>query len=284
MNFLDANEKRKHGTQKYPIQLYHVDELHSRYKMPLHWHKEFEIIRVSSGKLTLFLDGIPTVLESGGLTVVSGGILHMGEPENCIYDCIVFDLEMLCRRHSDTVSEVLLPLLSGEKVVLAENLGNNIPALSLYADRLFSAFDGENEASSLLVYGSLYCIFWHLYENGCIVPAEKTGAPIKRLSAMTAMTGYIEKHFCEQITLCDLSRETGLSEKYICRFFKAFTGQTPIDYINSIRIENACELLSHGINVTECAYRSGFNDLSYFSKIFRRYKGVSPSSYKKAID
>ena len=73
-----------------------------------------------------------------------------------------------------------------------------------------------------------------------------------------------------------------MNEKYFCRFFKEFTNITPIDYINRLRIENAAHsLLEAGFTVTEAALDNGFNDISYFSKIFKKYKGVSPKRYSK---
>ena len=46
MHYLDYNEKIDHGTPDFPIAFYHVDEHHSRYNMPFHWHKEMELIQV----------------------------------------------------------------------------------------------------------------------------------------------------------------------------------------------------------------------------------------------
>ena len=48
MHYLDYNEKIEHGTPDFPIAFYHVDEHHSRYNMPFHWHKEMELIQVQS--------------------------------------------------------------------------------------------------------------------------------------------------------------------------------------------------------------------------------------------
>ena len=70
-------------------------------------------------------------------------------------------------------------------------------------------------------------------------------------------------------------------EKYLCRFFKEFTGHTPTDYINRLRVERACyEMKFNHLNVTEAAYECGFNEISYFSKCFKKYKGVSPGKYR----
>ena len=69
----------------------------------------------------------------------------------------------------------------------------------------------------------------------------------------------------------------------LCHFFQQLTHRTPIDYLNAYRIEQACCLLLSGAHsVTDAAYCCGFNDLSYFIRIFRRYKGTSPGAYARA--
>ena len=74
-----------------------------------------------------------------------------------------------------------------------------------------------------------------------------------------------------------------MNEKYLCRFFKDYTSRTPIDYINNLRIEAAChELTSGDMTITEAAIECGFNDISYFSKMFKKYKGITPREYSKA--
>ena len=74
-----------------------------------------------------------------------------------------------------------------------------------------------------------------------------------------------------------------MNEKYLCRFFKAYTSYTPIDYVNRLRIEKAADdlRLLHR-SVTEAAFANGFNDSAYFSKLFRQIKGVSPKVYQKS--
>ena len=99
------------------------------------------------------------------------------------------------------------------------------------------------------------------------------------------MLDKIEADFDEDITLTELAELAGLNEKYLCRIFKDYTEKTIIEYIHEIRIENACyEMSVTGNNITRAAFDSGFNDLSYFSKTFKKLKGISPTEYKKSID
>ena len=72
-----------------------------------------------------------------------------------------------------------------------------------------------------------------------------------------------------------------MSPKYFCRFFSEMTHQTPMDYLNRQRIEQSCyELSTTDDSITEIAYRNGFNDLSYFIRTFKKYKGITPENIK----
>ena len=88
----------------------------------------------------------------------------------------------------------------------------------------------------------------------------------------------------KEITLDDMALAAGFSTKYFCSFFKELTGKTPVEYLNSYRVERACrKLLGSDLSITQIAYGSGFNDLSYFIKTFKKIKGSSPSIYRKTI-
>jgi AraC-like DNA-binding protein len=94
----------------------------------------------------------------------------------------------------------------------------------------------------------------------------------------------IERDYTERITIPELAEIAGVTEKYLCRFFKEVTGHTPTDYINRVRVEHACyEMKFNHRNVTEAAYESGFNEIGYFYKCFKKYKGIPPGKYMKSL-
>lgn len=87
---------------------------------------------------------------------------------------------------------------------------------------------------------------------------------------------------CTSFHVEELSREMGLSRVHLYRKMKAACGQSPSEYIRNYRLLYAMRLLrSDAVSVSEAAYHSGFNDLSHFSKCFKRAFGMSPSHYQK---
>ncbi len=93
---------------------------------------------------------------------------------------------------------------------------------------------------------------------------------------------YMRDRYDSAVTLSELAAVAGMNPKYFCRAFSQMTGRTPIDYLNYYRMEQAGEQLAFTARpVTEIALNCGFSDISYFSRIFSRYKGVSPSAYRR---
>lgn len=104
---------------------------------------------------------------------------------------------------------------------------------------------------------------------------------IESIKSIEFVKSYIRKNYAEQLTLNSLAGLTGLNPNYFGSIFKKHTGKTPIEYVNSVRIQKAEEILSLGHTASEAAFLSGFRDPFYFSKIFKKIKGVSPRDYKK---
>ena len=105
----------------------------------------------------------------------------------------------------------------------------------------------------------------------------------KRILQLKQALEFIESSYTLPLSLQEISESVGMSPKYFCRFFQEMTHRTPIDYLNYYRIERACyHLLTTNLSITEVAFSSGFNDLSYFIKTFKKYKGTTPKKYLKS--
>ena len=94
---------------------------------------------------------------------------------------------------------------------------------------------------------------------------------------------YIEKHFAEVLELSSMAAATGVSEEHLCRMFRSSVGMRPFEYINSFRVQRAKELLAlhPKKSIAETGKMCGFNGESYFSKVFKKYVGISPGEYRK---
>ena len=94
---------------------------------------------------------------------------------------------------------------------------------------------------------------------------------------------YFRDNLSRTITLQLLADEMNVSKVYLCRIFKKYKNITPIDYFNRLKIERACELLTQfpSLPLQKISDTLGFNDVYYFSKVFKKIAGMSPSGYRK---
>jgi len=93
---------------------------------------------------------------------------------------------------------------------------------------------------------------------------------------------YVQEHYFEKITLTDVAEKIGVTPGYLSTLFQKELEKGFIDFLNEVRIERACTYLQQNYFKTyEIAYKVGFNDEKYFSKVFKKIKGCSPSEYKK---
>jgi len=90
---------------------------------------------------------------------------------------------------------------------------------------------------------------------------------------------FIDRHYAEKIDLGNIADEAYFSKFHFIRAFKNVYLKTPHQYLISVRIERAMELLKTGISVADVCYAVGFESLSSFSGLFRRIAGITPSEY-----
>jgi len=93
---------------------------------------------------------------------------------------------------------------------------------------------------------------------------------------------YIRENIRNPLTIKELSEKACMSESHFYKVFKQEMGISPTDFINEERVRYAAKLMSEGsCNLTEVFLASGFTNRSYFNRLFKRFKGISPSNYRK---
>jgi len=98
---------------------------------------------------------------------------------------------------------------------------------------------------------------------------------------VSAMQKYINEHLGEHIKMKDLIHVSGYGATQLSKLFQDRLGLTPTGYLIRARIQKACELLNHGdMSITEIALACGFASSSYFSTVFRKYKGIAPNNLR----
>ena len=274
------HEPIPHRTGDFPLGYYYVDRNFPRYRMSAHWHKEVEIIRVRSGSLRLYLDDQAFDAVGGDLVSVGGGVIHSGEPTECVYECIVFDLEALTPAPASFRAS-LTPLLRDNLILKNRTIEAN-PGLRASVEELFRLASTDFIGSEIEMLGAIFRFLGeHLKNLDAAQLHAVSERTFQKAEQIKPALEYIERHYAQHITLETLARLSGFSPKYFCRYFRAIVHRSPIDYLNYYRVECAAGFLAGtDMNVAEVAVNCGFSDSSAFIKQFRRYKGVTPKQYK----
>lgn len=97
---------------------------------------------------------------------------------------------------------------------------------------------------------------------------------------------FIQTHLTEKFTLREVALAAGIGKSSLCQMFRKEVGKTPWELLNSLRIKKALFYLAtrKRPSISETAYLCGFEDCGYFSRIFRRETGISPSRYRDGFD
>jgi AraC-like DNA-binding protein len=94
---------------------------------------------------------------------------------------------------------------------------------------------------------------------------------------------FIEKHLGEELSLSRAAKAVNVHPNYLSERFRQITGVTFVEYVARSRFTRACELLYNGdLSISEIAFAAGFQSLSQFNRVFKRFSGKSPTQYRAA--
>ncbi|MDE6607196.1 MAG: AraC family transcriptional regulator [Lachnospiraceae bacterium] len=258
-----------------------------------HWHEEIEIIIINSGHCNIMVDNVTIPMKAGQGIMVNQNVLHSIRPvnnEQCTFYSLIF-LPIFLFGYSATYfsSLYLTPILSSSdlKYITLEESVSWQEELIEHLNNAIAANLTRKFGYELITKAEL-CLFWsgilEHYAN------EKTSSQNSisetSLDSMRVKQAllYIENHHMEPITLVEIADSIHVSKSECCRCFKRTLHMTPIEYVMRYRIFEATRKIKRGDeeakSMSSLAMSVGFNNASYFNKLFKKYLGCTPSQYK----
>lgn len=231
------------------------------------WHDELEIELCTEGEGEVLLDGKSYPFSAGDVIIVNSGVLHhTGSSARVVYTCLIPRLD-LCRTVGlDPTRLCFEPLVRDGEL----------------AELITSLAQAEEDGSTLLFRCELLlCILLHI-QRKYTLPDEKRVETRPHMQSVREAIALIRRDFSKKITLDAIAKSVYIDKYTLCREFKRATGQTVIEYVNSYRIQNAAQLISGGYTVSEAARACGFENMSFFTRTFKKYMGCLPSGYRDA--
>ena len=151
--------------------------------------------------------------------------------------------------------------------------------ISNYFVSMFNAYDGGLLQPVNVSGWFTLIIGQYLAEKNKYAPVSVRGSMLYR--CFLELVNYIENNYRLNLSVKQIAEDVNLSEYQIYSMFKKFINMTPIDYTNKFRISIACHLFQNmHLNISAASHMVGIEDTKYFSRLFTKYKGISPSDYR----
>lgn len=282
--YFELKENKPHGTKDDPFSTYHIENRGQSFQIPVHWHDELEIIYVKSGFLTVNISGENYIGKPGDAFVVPPGNLHfMGSQTGTVdYFTFLFPLKYIAFRSDDMLDDKLIEPLNSGHLMISPEIKDTVKEQCEQLARVYAAEidKSESKITSQIRKKIILLQFIHeLWKKGFIVENDTTG----RNTVEKEMVSYIQQNYTGKILLREFGEQFHLSEKYISRYFKEHFHITLSQYVTYLRLEHAKQMLQEtDISVTEVAMQSGYQNISYFIRSFKKTYGVSPLKYRKS--
>ncbi|MBR1965277.1 MAG: helix-turn-helix domain-containing protein [Lentisphaeria bacterium] len=273
------------SNQELSIQLFYT---HSSSMLDWHNHEFTEIAIMFEGSCTYETDFSSSTVSKGDVLFIprEGNHRYRNEKNVSLMN-VLFMLENLTfpymKLFADPRFTALFRIRSEycRKMQFYPRLKLNDTELAEVKSLLMPAWEKQEKqltGATLSVYGAfLQIIPILLNAESAKYNSDRKGIP----NLISETISKIHSHYKEKLSVPLLARKTGMSESSFTRHFKIATGETPVEYILHLRLNDAAEKISNGMPVSEAAFSAGFSDSNYFSRIFKQKIGISPRDIKK---
>lgn len=284
-------EKIRHGTAELPIALHKLSYPEGAdTPFYLHWHKEFEILVMTGGQMELTIEDHSYHLQKDDIVFINSNLNHSAKTINkaaCDFFAIDFSYQFLKENlHTSFGRKYIRPVLSAKllfpEIIHAHDTdwGEKI----LYAlTAICSCPEHDLAPYELMIKSRIFLVWDELFSHAVPVKSRMGTADTVHNERLAPILSYIHENYNYEITLSELAGMIPMSEGQFCRVFKQSMKLSPMQYIMRYRILQSCQLLlDTEKKIGEIANLSGFNNSSYYNKVFLQIIGCSPSEYRKA--
>lgn len=255
-----------------------------------HWHNDFEYGVLLEGNVDYYINDTHIKLEKGDVFFINSNILHMSrQTENsggAVMYALTFPASLLSANIKSSIyTKYFQPLLNtrieGFKILKESLIGRDIKALLMKIYELEPSSFGY-ELECLEYFNRLWLKTLRYMEDNRNSLFNNTG-DMRHSERMKNIISYIQEHFNEKITAIDIANHLNISRGECFRCFKHFMNKTLVEYINEYRLQRAAKLLRETEkNIIDISTDCGFENASYFSKIFKDTYSMTPFQYRKA--
>lgn len=237
----------------------------------VNWHENLEIQFFVDGKGRVLLNGERLEVKKNDIAIINSNSLHCDDTDGFLdFYAIIID-NKLC---SD--SDIHCDSICFEQITDMENIRillKNIINIYYSKECLYKKAKLKTAVLSLVI----------ILSEAHSVSVSAFKAENDTHGAVKWAIEYINGHYAEKLTLDTIAKNAFINKYTLSKSFKLLTGRTVVEYINNFRCQRVKELIYEGIPISTAAFQCGFNNISFFTKVFKKYTGKLPSEYKKSV-
>lgn len=288
LQYEQFHEKIKHTDYYFPYNTYICTIPLDFLEVSPHWHNEIELVIVKVGKCMIRVGSDSFIVNAGEIVLILPGQIHsiyQYEESNVQYENILFKEDFLCTNTGDLCTYEFLNNIFNQK--------KGVPTLYTpkfdYYDTLSSYIASIDKLCEMRpqYYQLQLKIIWLNFFYTLLLHStndQQISSNSESLTRIKEILLYMQQHYKEDIIPSMVAKEFNLSTSHFMRLIKQHTGLTFTQYLNSHRLSCSCKLLENKkLTILEVSEECGFQNISYFNRLFKKKYNISPSSYRKNI-
>ncbi|MBP5324179.1 MAG: helix-turn-helix transcriptional regulator [Pseudobutyrivibrio sp.] len=251
----------------------------------LHFHNYMEIGYCYWGNGKLTIEESTVSYKGGIITIIPENIPHETKSLNdgiCKWEYLFIDIDNFIRKEMQfhrLIPEEVVKRINNQGYVIQWNQNKNLTAL---IRSIMEEYREKKPYYKQAVKGYLRAFVAELLRLNEDMSSSLTLEEKRLNSYIERSVNYIAEHFAEEIKMSDVAGECGLSESHFRRIFEESMSMKPLDYLNMIRIDKACELMqTTDYAMEEVGFRVGYQTPSTFNRNFKKLTSKTPYQWKK---
>ena len=275
----DGSEMLQYNAPDFPLRTaYSCLSFFADYAAGCHWHQDYEALIALDGEMDYQVNGQSVHLGRGDAIFVNSRRLHYGysaQKRDCNYCFAVFhpDLFGVLPAIASMLEDISMDP-SPDYWLFSSAQEQDVPAIQ----SIRFLCDHAQPEQAFALQAACARLMDEVYKRAKIQGDHRIDP---EWTVVRAMAGYIQGHYRERILLEEIAAAGAVCRSRCCQLFRQKLHTTPMNYVTDYRLKKACDLIRSGAAVTDAAFSTGFQSVSYFSETFRKVYGFPPSVYMK---
>lgn len=247
---------------------------------PLHWHSHLEILFILKGYMTVFINDRKYILKKGDMVVIGSRDLHSTRTISKVnYILLQIPYDYLTRALSH------VSLIQFQTYFPAAGSNPNEKQLCDCLFQLLKTYEKQEDGYQLYFSSVVYQFLFLLYRNySRRITREALEKENRNFEKMEEIIQYVKMNYRREITLKEASQLLSVSPEYFCRLFKKHTGQTFLEYLNTIRMGHFYhDLTQTNYSINELLERNGITNYKVFMRMFKAAYKTTPGKLRKSL-